>query len=256
MFYVTGDCHGDFTRFGHKKRCKLSFELTADDYVIVCGDLGLCWRYDNEFTYNCENMSRWPFKILWVQGNHESYTVIEDYPVEMWNGGKARHIIKDKVILLERGQVFNIDGKIFFTFGGAQSHDVQGGIFDKASPTFTQDRRRAIEMGLPYRVIGESWWPEELPNKQELDEGRRNLANVGYKVDYVISHCASNRIQKILTNEYGKRDYEKNVLTDYFEELEDALDYGHWYFGHYHENARIDEKHTLLYEDIVAIEKI
>ena len=38
---------------------------------------------------------------------------------------------RDKVILLERGQVFEIDGKTFFTFGGAASHDIQGRILDR-----------------------------------------------------------------------------------------------------------------------------
>lgn len=41
------------------------------------------------------------------------------------------HIIRDKVILLERGQVFEIEGKSFFAFGGASSHDIQGGILDR-----------------------------------------------------------------------------------------------------------------------------
>lgn len=49
-------------------------------------------------------------RILWVQGNHENYDMIEEYPIEEWNGGKVRHIARDKIILLGRGQVFNIEG--------------------------------------------------------------------------------------------------------------------------------------------------
>ena len=37
--------------------------------------------------------------------------MIDEYPVEKWHGGKVRHIVRDKVILLERGQVFDIEGK-------------------------------------------------------------------------------------------------------------------------------------------------
>lgn len=57
--------------------------------------------------------SNLPFQILWVQGNHENYNMIEEYPIEEWNGGKVRHIVRDKVILLERGQVFHIEDKTF-----------------------------------------------------------------------------------------------------------------------------------------------
>jgi len=46
MIYVTGDTHGDFGRFSKKKLRIKGMELTADDYVIVCGDLGLCWAKD------------------------------------------------------------------------------------------------------------------------------------------------------------------------------------------------------------------
>ncbi len=50
--------------------------------------------------------------------------MIAEYPLEEWHGGLVRHIVRDKVILLERGQIFNIEGHTFFTFGGAASHDI------------------------------------------------------------------------------------------------------------------------------------
>ena len=96
-------------------------ELTQDDYIIICGDFGLCWAKDKTFEYHCKNFAEKPYTILWVQGYHENYDMIGEYPVEEWHGGKVRHIIRDKVILLERGQVFEIDGKTFFAFGGASS---------------------------------------------------------------------------------------------------------------------------------------
>ncbi len=131
MIYITGDTHGDFTRFSAKRLRRTGMELTKEDYIIICGDFGLCWAKDKTFEYHCKNFAEKPYTILWVQGNHENYDMIGEYPLEEWHGGKARHIIRDKVILLERGQVFEIDGKTFFTFGGASSHDIQGGILDR-----------------------------------------------------------------------------------------------------------------------------
>lgn len=260
MIYLTGDCHGNFRRFTKKQRSKLPFEFTEDDYVIITGDFGLLWAKDEEFFYNIEWMSRLPFKILWVQGNHENYDMIAEYPLEKWNGGCVRHIVKNRIILLERGQIFNIDGHSFFTFGGASSHDVQGGILDKNDVDYDEDRRKAIKSGLPYRVKNYSWWEQELPSEAEMREGRENLEKVGYKVDYVISHCLSSSMQyeleKACGGSYTHPLYQTDTLTNYFEELEGKLQYKHWVCGHYHVDSPVGEKHTVLYRHIIPLESL
>jgi hypothetical protein len=225
-------------------------DLTDKDYMIVCGDFGLCWSKDKTFEYNCRIFEQKEYTTLWVQGNHENYDLIEEFPMEEWHGGKVRHIVRDKVILLERGQVFEIDGKTFFTFGGASSHDVQGGILNREDCDFDYERRKAIDRDLPFRIVHESWWPQELPNEEEMEEGRRNLEKVNYKVDYVITHCCASNIQASL--EKGPfRMYKDDILTDYLQELEEKLEYEHWYFGHYHCDMDIDDKHTLLYFSMI-----
>ena len=108
MIYITGDTHGEYGRFSNKRMRKQGMELDEKDYVIVCGDFGLCCAKDKTFDYNCKNLAEKKYTILWVQGNHDNYDMIAEYPVEEWHGGKVRHIVRDKVILLERGQVFEI----------------------------------------------------------------------------------------------------------------------------------------------------
>ena len=165
MIYITGDTHGDFARFSAKRLRRAGMELTQEDYIIICGDFGLCWAKDKTFEYHCKNFAEKPYPILWVQGNHENYDLIGEYPLEEWHGGKVRHIIRDKVILLERGQVFEIEGKSFFAFGGASSHDIQGGILDRQTVDFAEQKRRADRAHLPYRILQESWWPQKLHYK-------------------------------------------------------------------------------------------
>ena len=255
MIYLTGDCHGEFNRFAKKQRMLLPFELTEDDFVMICGDMGLLWAHDGEFTYNTRWLAALPFTILWVQGNHENYDMIAEYPVSVWHGGKVRHIVEDKIILLERGQVFGIEGKSFFTFGGASSHDVYGGILDRTSPTYARDRWRANRSKLPYRVRGVSWWEQELPTIREMQEGRDNLAKAGYRVDFVLTHCLSGRMQEKVENVLSKKEIrDKDILNDYFDEIEGCLQYQHWFCGHYHENLRVDGKHTVLYKDIIRLQ--
>lgn len=253
MIYITGDTHGDFTRFSGKRMIRHGMELTDKDYVIVCGDFGLCWAKDRTFDYNCRIFSEKKYRVLWIQGNHENYDMIAEYPIELWNGGKVRHIVRDKVILLERGQVFDIEGKIFFTFGGASSHDIQGGILDRDAIDFDVRRKNIIKQNLSYRIVHESWWKEELPNEEEMMEGRKNLEQHGYKVDYVLTHCCSSGVQEQLDKGPGHL-LKPDILTDYLQEIEDKLQYKHWFFGHYHMDSDVDEKHSLLYHAIVTLE--
>jgi len=246
MIYITGDTHGEFTRFSNRRMQRQGIELSEKDYIIVCGDFGLCWSKNGTFDYNCNNFAEKKYTILWVQGNHENYDMIAEYPIEEWHGGKVRHIVRDKVILLERGQVFEIEGKTFFTFGGASSHDIQGGILDREDVHFDEMRRRAIVSDLPFRIAHESWWKEELPSESEMEEGKKNLAASGYKVDYVITHCCATNVQNELEKGVGLV-LNPDILTDYLQEIEEHLQYEHWYFGHYHMDLDIDDKHTLLY---------
>lgn len=258
MIYITGDTHGNFRRFTKKQREHSGFDFTENDYVIVCGDFGLLWAKDREFEYNMDWLSRLPFTLLWVQGNHENYDMIAEYKIEQWSGGKARHIIRDKIILLERGQVFNIDGYSFFTFGGASSHDIVGGILDVNSPNYQELKRKAIKQNLPYRVLGYTWWKEELPSEEEMQEGLANLEKVGYKVDYVITHCFSSSTQELLkqyyvSSAYFPKKYKTDILTDYFDILEQRLQYKQWFCGHYHADICIGDKHTILFGKIVPL---
>ena len=254
MIYITGDTHGDFARFSAKRLRRAGMELTQEDYIIICGDFGLCWAKDKTFEYHCKNFAEKPYTILWVQGNHENYDMIGEYPLEEWHGGKVRHIIRDKVILLERGQVFEIEGKSFFAFGGASSHDIQGGILDRQTVDFAEQKRRADRAHLPYRILQESWWPQELPTEGELQEGLRNLERYHYEVDCVVTHCCGSSLQERLNAGTG-RSCAADLLTDYLEILEQKLHYKHWYFGHYHRDCQPDERHTLVYYAILPLEQ-
>lgn len=53
---------------------------------------------------------------------------------------------------------------------------------------------------------------------------------------------------------FGKRLYEQDVLTNYFELLEDKLQFKKWYFGHYHDDFPVDDKHILMYHSVQRLE--
>ena len=131
MIYITGDTHSDFTRFT-EDQFPIQSEMTKNDYVIICGDFGGVWTFEEESHREKEALN-WlnnkSFTTLFVDGNHENFTRLYSYPVEEWHGGKV-HKIRDSVLHLMRGEIFDIDGKKFFAFGGAKSHDIQDGILN------------------------------------------------------------------------------------------------------------------------------
>ena len=89
MIYITGDTHGYFTRFSAKRLRKAGMELTQEDYIIICGDFGLCWAEDKTLSIIVKILRRNLTPFCRVQGNHENYDMIGEYPLEEWHGGKA-----------------------------------------------------------------------------------------------------------------------------------------------------------------------
>ena len=131
MIYITGDCHSNFERFT-EENFSIQNEMTKDDYVIICGDFGGVWTFEEESSREKEVLD-WlnekNFTTLFVDGNHENFTRLYNCPVEEWHGGKV-HKIRDSVLHLIRGEIFEINDKKIFTFGGAKSHDIQEGILN------------------------------------------------------------------------------------------------------------------------------
>jgi len=170
------------------------------------------------------------------------------YPVKDWHGGKV-HRIRSHVLHLMRGQVFELEGYHFFTMGGAKSHDTEDGILEPGAPDF--ERKLLMLQRKPrarYRINHISWWAQEMPSEEEYAEARKNLAKVDWAVDYVITHCAPTSIA-LMENRHNEAD----PLTDFLQEVKERAHYHYWLFGHYHDNRAIDEKHILLWEQIVQV---
>lgn len=247
MIAIIGDMHGEFNRLNALTKKYLE----AGDTLIVAGDMGLCWAKDKCFDYWCKFFEDRPFQTLWIDGNHENFDMIEEYPIEVWNGGKVHKIVGDKVIHLMRGQVYTIENMKFFTFGGGRSHDIEGGIFDRSDENFKEKTKMARRKGLPYRILGESWWKQEMPSEEEYAEGLGNLEANDWAVDFVITHSAPAN-----TLAYMDLSFTPDKLTSYLEDIDSKLSFRKWYFGHYHLDLVIDNKHTAIYKAMAEIRKL
>ncbi len=247
MIYITGDTHGNFQRFGTKYFPEQK-AMSQDDCIIICGDFGGVWADTPAEGYWLNWLEEKPFTTLFADGNHENFDLLNALPEKMWHGGKV-HEVRPNVLHLMRGQIFEIGGLIWFTMGGAASHDIQDGVLDPEAPDFEREywfKRRTRQM---FRVKGVSWWPEELPCDTEYEEAIRNLEQVSWRVDCILTHCAPTSIQEQLDG-----DYTSDRLTDFLEMVRRRCRFDRWFLGHYHRNRVVDERFIIQWEQITKIE--
>lgn len=226
MIYVTGDLHGtedSIWKFASKHFKEM---IKPEDYIIICGDFGMIWDGSAYERSLLDSFSNRVGTYLFVDGNHEAFPLINEYPVEQWNGGLI-HKIRSSIFHLMRGQVFTIEGKKIFTMGGATSIDKE------------------------WRIPGVSWWPEEIPSKTEMELAFSNLEKNDWKVDYVCTHAAPDKIHDAVLR--GKKYKPNDEVTAFLQEIDDKLEYKKWYFGHYHNDLSVDDKHQLLYTSVVPM---
>ena len=221
--FITGDIHGYPIRLADENLDKKLISFGKSDKLIICGDFGLPW-YNDEEDFQClEWLSKRPFEILFIDGNHENFDLLNSFPTEKRYGGQV-HKIRDNVYHLMRGEVYVIEDRSFFAFGGASSYD-------------KNLRERHI-----------SWWAEEVFNKEEKENAFSNLDRVGFAVDYVITHTAPQRfVEPLLVH---LQDVSSCPVATFLEELSYKINWGKWYFGHFHIDRSIDDKITCLYEQI------
>lgn len=244
MIFVTGDTHGDWMGRLNVDAFPEQREMNRNDYVIICGDFGI-WHDTNQERHNLKWLDDKPFTTLFVDGNHENFDRLYTMPVSEWNGGNV-HFIRPHIIHLMRGQVFEIDGVSLFTFGGASSHDIQDGILEKNDPRVSEWSKIPFKM---FRVNHSSWWKEELPSEEEMNEGIQNLEKHNNKIDFIITHCGATSSIAL----YSMGSYKPDILTNYFEEIRQKVNFKKWFMGHYHDNYAINDKEIILYEQIIRI---
>jgi len=250
MIYVTGDCHGEFKKF-NTRNFPAQKEMTRDDVVIICGDFGI-WHKNASEKWWLDWLNQKNFTTVFVDGNHENFDRLysDEFKIVDFHGAQA-HKIRAHVFHIMRGEIFELEGKRFWCFGGAKSHDISDGILNPSDYTSIDELVKTAELWYRqrkmFRINHVSWWEEELPTQMEMDWGLINLEDHRNRVDFIISHCAPQEI----TSAMGYRD--SDILTQYFNTVAHTAKFDRWYFGHYHRNESVFGKFVCLYENIERI---
>ena len=221
MIFITGDTHGDID---YKKLLSLKEKnLSYDDYLIICGDAGICWS-PQILEYHLNLYRDIGCTILFIDGNHENFEMLNSFPlVEFHNA--LMHQIDKHIFHILRGEILVLENISFLCVGGAVSIDKM------------------------YRTPYISWWPEEEITYHDIDNALSNLEKVNNNVDYVITHCCDTHT---VIKAFGFR---RDACTDQLTFIDKVVEYKHWYFGHYHFDREINDKKTCLYQQIVMITK-
>lgn len=251
MLYITGDLHGGATAYHITS--KIFKPEKKNDKVICTGDFGGVWWHDyhtnikhkRDEDYFLESKLRQRVEWLAVDGNHENFNRLfsDEFPLVTIYGGKAYKIRKN-VYYLKRGEVFTIEGKTFFVFGGATSHD-------KEPFTYKTCYRTEHWKG---RTEGIDWWKEEVPSESDISNAIANLNSVGWKVNHVITHTCPKRIKSSFPTNFvdgtQKEDKVEDILDSF---IEKGLKFDFWHFGHFHIEKTI-ENYICHYEKIKQLD--
>ncbi len=221
MILVTGDIHGDITRFKDKRLRR----LRKSDALIICGDFGLIWDGSRKEKRILKSLGRRRYNILFVEGSHENFEELEKYETEEWCGGLTREI-SGNLRQLIRGQVFEVAGKRIFAFGGGKADDTAENSTDT--------------LRLKY----------EVPSPEELAETDKRLMQYDNRVDIVVSYEPPTTIAEFLDGQPHT-----SKIGAYLEEKKESLDFSHWFFGKFHRNKRIPTRFTAVFDSVIDSEE-
>lgn len=245
MIFVTGDTHAQFHRFnmGNFPEQK---EMTKDDVVIICGDFGGIWYNDPKNrteTYWLNWLENKPFTVCFCDGNHENFDRLNAFPITQQFGAPV-HQIRSNIFHLIRGNVYTIQDKKFFVFGGAHSHDIHDGILEQDDPRIKAWNKDPYKF---FRINHVSWWKEEVPSESEMKYAETQLEKHHHMVDFIITHTPPSEV--LFHMEYSSDD-----ISNFLQDIAQTTRYTRWFCGHMHDNRYFPTCNTqLLYDGIIRV---
>lgn len=219
MICVTGDLHGDLTRLN----APVLRKLKKGDALIITGDFGCIWDGSKKEQKTLKKLGKKKYNILFVEGVHENFELLEKYPIEEWCGGKTR-LISGNLRQLMRGQYYEIAQKKVFAFGGGQS--------DENNSYLEPD--------------DEQKWLRELPTDDELAEGLENLAAHDNFADIIVTYEPPARMIEFIDIGTTSR----NHINTYLDTVLDTAKFGMWYFGKRHINKLIPPRYRCIFDAV------
>ncbi|MHB8962808.1 MAG: metallophosphoesterase family protein [Saccharofermentanales bacterium] len=225
MIYITGDTHGDFSRFTNF--CQ-RFETTKNDIMIILGDAGINYFGGSKDKVTKENLQAMPLTFFCIHGNHEIRpATLPSYENLIWNNGIVYYEPEYNDLLFAKdGEVCNLIGYNCLVLGGAYSVDKY------------------------YRLRnGYGWWEDEQPSDEIKSDVEQRLQEID-EINVVLSHtCPYKYIPREVFLSFIDQSTVDNTTEEWLDTIEERLNYQKWYCGHYHTEKKIDNL-QFLYKSV------
>lgn len=200
-FLILGDVHSEWSDMNVTIATAVR-EHPDITHIVQVGDFGYGWRGTKPFKASKAYFSDEEKKVyddaekLWLDGNHENFTKLEEDGGE-WQPGWTH---------MSRGSILEVDGYRIMFFGGAAS-------IDKTD-----------------RMEGVSWWRQENITYGQVQE---TLASVDGTIDALFTHDHASRIP--YSDSRSKRDHsESNGNRGLLDVIVERFMPSFCFFGHHH----------------------
>ena len=217
---VTGDCHGDMTRFETYK-----YPRDGSTGIIILGDAGVNYYLNNRDTSAKKKLQKSGYQFYLVRGNHEARP--EDCEGVKWvhdddvNGIVGVDVLFPSIHYFRDGDEYNIANHSCLVIGGA----------------YSVDKFYRLSKGYPYQ-----WFSNE---QLDADERNRIFERIrGKEYDFVLTHTCPRAWEPVDLFIAGldQTNIDKS-MENWLDDVKDSIKYGVWLFGHFHAD-RI-EKHKV-----------
>ncbi len=220
MIYITGDVHGDLSDLTSRNINKLK----KGDTLIITGDFGFIWDNSKSELKALKALSKKKFRILFVEGVHENFELLDKYESTEFYGATAKKI-SDNIYCLNRGEIYTIEDKSIFCLGGGDVDD-------------------PIE-----KVDNDPLNNKSMPTDEELQYAVNNLQKNKRKVDAIITHEAPASVKRLI-----RRDSNINDLNMFLDTLLHNVKYESWYFGSLHTDRKLTNNLCCVWQEVIKLD--
>lgn len=259
--YITGDIHGMASDLRVRFGCIPN--PIEEDKLIICGDFGAEYgsNINGRLKKECK---KFPGDIIVLRGNHDNRywanhtDVVTDangeptqIPQKGWHievsgfqkSYWGKFLVQDKYpnikYIHDAGGIYNIEGYNFLMIPGAYSVDKDYRLSNHFSYESREQLTKEEMLNLSYHT---GLWHNEI--------------------DFVCSHTAPMKMESYLRylflgfiNQGTVDKTMEHWLDDIAWEVEQSNRFKQWYWGHYHDDKVINQYYTMLYNNVVPVER-
>lgn len=231
-WYITGDFHGHWDNF-FNRISQISVENAA---VIVLGDAGFNFYLNKTDKKLKEKVNNLGVRVYCVRGNHEQR------PELVENMTLAFDIETENTVYMEQ--------------------DYPNILYFRDGATYLLNGYRTLILGGAYSV--DKWYRLQrkwtwFENEQLTPEEQMNILEEcrGNEYDFILSHTCPFSWQPtdLFLSSVDQSTVDNN--TEYWlETIKNEVSWGHWLFGHFHDNRMVRPYVEMYYNIIDSLDNI